>query len=71
MLQDPIAQELQAHIDKSVRLQVGKQQYIGRVVSVSDSVIELVSGDNPVAVTLRTDVIDAVLAYVYDNGGDL
>lgn len=70
MLQDPIAQELQAYIDKSVRIQVGKQQYIGRVVSVSDSVIELVSGETPVNITLRTEVIDAVLAYAHADGGD-
>ncbi len=70
MLQDPIAQELQAYVDKSVRIQVGKQQYIGRVVSVSDNIVELVSGENPVNITLRTEVIDAVLAYAQADGGD-
>lgn len=69
-MQDPIAQELQAYVGKSIRIQVGKQQYIGCVVSVSDDIVELVSGENPVNITLRTEVIDAVLAYAYTDGGD-
>lgn len=62
-MQDPIAVELQSYIGKHLRVQVGKQSYIGRITSVTDEIVEMVSGEDPVEITLRTDVIDAVMVY--------
>lgn len=62
-MQDPIALELQSYIGKHLRVQVGKQSYIGRITSVTDELVEMVSGEDPVAITLRTDVIDAVMVF--------
>lgn len=62
-MQDPIALELQAYVGKHLRVQVGKQAYIGKVTSVTDEIVEMVSGEDPVEITLRTDVIDAVMVY--------
>ena len=62
-MQDPIALELQTYIGKHLRVQVGKQSYIGKITSVTDELVEMVSGEDPVAITLRTDVIDAVMVF--------
>jgi len=62
-MQDPIAVELQAHVGRNLRVQVGKQSYIGKITSVTDEIVEMTSGSDPVEITLRTDVIDAVMVY--------
>ena len=62
-MQDPIAVELQTYLGKNLRVQVGKQSYIGKITSVSDELVEMVSGEDPVSITLRTDVIDAVMVF--------
>lgn len=62
-MQDPIALELESHVGKHLRVQVGKQTYIGKVTSVTDEIVEMVSGEDPVVISLRTDVIDAIMVY--------
>ena len=62
-MQDPIAQQVQTYTGRNVRVQVGRQSYIGKVVSVADDIIELVSGEDPVEITLRTDAIDALMVF--------
>lgn len=62
-MKDPIAKEIHTYVDRSVRLQVGRQTYVGKIVSVTDDVVELVSGNDPVRITLRTDVIDALMVF--------
>jgi len=62
-MKDPIAVELQSCLGRNLRVQVGRQTYIGKVTSVTDEIVEMVSGADPVEITLRTDVIDAVMVY--------
>lgn len=62
-MQDAIALELQAHLGRNLRVQVGKQAYIGKVTYITDEVMEMISGSDPVEITLRIDAIDAVMVY--------
>ena len=52
------------YVGRNVRMRIGRESYIGVIEAADDQIITLISGDDPVAITLRTEAIDGIMAFI-------
>lgn len=56
---DTMAAEISRHVGEKIRMKVGDVDYIGRIESVTDDIVEMMTEGHQLAI--RVDAVDAII----------